>query len=49
MHGKAPSLKQYRLDEAKIMDEFDIVPVGPLRDTEAQVLLVFLKDWWQTI
>ena len=44
---QSPLLKQYRLDEAKIMDEFDIQCRLGLRDNEAQILLVFLKKWWQ--
>jgi len=44
---ESPLLKQYRLDEAKIMDEFDIQCRLGLRDNEPQILLLFLKDWWQ--
>ena len=45
---ESPLLQQYRDEANKIIDEFDIQCRLGLREDDAQVLLVFLKDWWKT-
>ncbi len=44
---ESPLRHDYRTEAGKIMDEYDVQCRLGLRDDDAQILLVFLKDWWK--